>query len=171
MSDFGQRVGLVHELRQRICAEESIYHRRYGLRVDKVYRFENLIVTHIHALADGARHTGKAHAELVVELLAYSAHATVAQVVDIIHIALRVYKLYKILDNGDNIFAREHLYIVGGVKPEFLVDSETAHLAEVISFLREEKVLDNLARRRIVRWLRVAKLPVDILDGLLFRIR
>ena len=91
--------------------------------------------------------------------------------VDIIHIALRVYKLYKILDNGDNIFAREHLYIVGGVKPEFLVDSETATSPRSYLFSEKKRFWITSRADSSSGGFRVAKLPVDILDGLLFRIR
>ena len=36
VGDFGQRVGLVHELRQRVGTEEGVDNRRDGLGVDEV---------------------------------------------------------------------------------------------------------------------------------------
>ena len=105
VGDFGKRVGLVHELAQSIGAEECVDHRRDGLGVDEVDRSEYLVVAHVHALADGARHTCQAHAELVVELLAYGAHAAVAEVVDIVDIGLGVDKLDEIFDDGDDVLS------------------------------------------------------------------
>ena len=134
MCHFSQRIGLVHELRKGVCAEECIDDRRDRLGVDQVDRSEHLVVTHVHALADCTRHTGKTHAELIVELLAYSAHTTVAQVVDIVNIGLRVDKLDKILDDCYDIFLGKHFDIHRGGKAELLVDSVAANLAEVIAF-------------------------------------
>ncbi len=170
MGHFGQRVGLVHELRQRISTEEGIDNRRYGLCINKVNRSEILVVTYIHTLADGARHTCQTYTKLIVELLAHCAHTTVAQVVDIVDISLGVNQLDKVLDDGDNILLGENLYLHRSAETELLVDTITAHLAEVITLFREEKVGDNLACRRVIRRLRVAQLPVYILDCLLLRV-
>ena len=126
---LGQRVGLVHELRQRIRTEERVDDRRYGLGVDKVDGCEHLVVAYVHTLADGARHTGQSHAKLVVKLLAHGAHAAVAQVVDIVDIGLRVDKLDEVLDDFDDIFLGEHLDFHRGGQSELLVDSVAAHLA------------------------------------------
>ena len=75
--DLGKRVGLVHELRQRVGSEERVDDARYRLGVDQVGRGEHLIVAHVHALADGAAHARKTDGELVAQLLAHRAHATV----------------------------------------------------------------------------------------------
>ena len=55
--DFSQRVGLVHELRKCIRAEERVDHARDGLRVDQIGRREHFVVAHVHAFANGAAHT------------------------------------------------------------------------------------------------------------------
>ena len=170
MSDLSQRVGLVHELRQGVGAEERIDYARNGLGVDKIDGGEHLIVAHIHALADGAGHTCQTYTELVIELLADSAHTAVAQVVDIVDISLGVDKLDKILDDGDDILLGEDLDIHRCGEPELLVDAVTAHFAEVVTLLREEKVDDHLARACVIRRLGVAQLPVDVLDSLLLRV-
>ena len=164
---FGQRVGLVHKLRQGVGTEVGVDHRRDGLGVDQVDGGEHLIVADIHTLADGAGHTGESDTELVVKLLTDSADTTVAQVVDIIDIGLRVDKLDEILDNLDDVLLGQHLDIHGGVEGELLVDTVTAYLAEVVTLFREEKVGDYLAGRRVIWRLGVAQLPVYILDSLL----
>ena len=170
MGDLGQRVGLVHELRQRVCAEECVDNRRDGLCVDEVDGGEYLRVTYVHAFADGARHAGEAHAELVVELLADGAHATVRKVVDVVDVSLRVDELDEVLDDVDDVLAGQDLHVHRGVQVEFLVDAVAAYFAEVVALVAEEKVLDNLAGRRIIRRLRVAELSVDELHGLLLRV-
>ena len=74
---FGQRVGLVHELRQSIGAEERVDNARDGLGVNKVESGELFAVADVHSLADSAGHARKTYTELVVELLADSAYAAV----------------------------------------------------------------------------------------------
>ena len=66
VGNLGQRVGLVHELRQGIGTEEGIDYRRNRLGVDQVDGGEYLVVAHIHTLADGTGHTGQPDTELVV---------------------------------------------------------------------------------------------------------
>ncbi len=168
VGDFGQRVCLVHELAQSVCAEECVDHRRDGLGIDQVDGSEDFVVAHVHAFADGAAHAGQTHAELIVELLAHGAHTTVRQVVDVVHIGLGVDQLDQIFDDGDDVFLGEHMNIHRSAQIELLVDAVTAHLSEIIALLGEEKVGDDLACARVIRRLRVAQLPVDILYGLLF---
>ncbi len=162
MSDFGQRISLVHELRKSIGAEERIDDRRDSLCIDKVNRSEHLIVAHIHALADSARHARQAHAKLVVELLAHRTHTTVGEVVDIVNVALRIDKLDKILDNRDDILTGKHLDIHRSVKLKFLIDSVAAHLTKIITLVGEEEVLYHLACRLLIGSLRIAELTIDI---------
>ena len=87
---FGQRIGLVHELRKLIRAEERIDHRRKGLRIDQVYGGEHFVVADVHAFADRTRHAHETHAELVGQLFAHRADTAVAQVVDVVHVGFRV---------------------------------------------------------------------------------
>ena len=75
--NFGQRIDLVHELRQLAGAEERVDDARQRLGVDQVDGREDLVVAHVHALADRTRHTHEAHRELIRQLLADGAHTAV----------------------------------------------------------------------------------------------
>ena len=66
MRDLGQRIRLVHELRQRVRPEEGVHDRGQRLGVDQVGGDEDLIVADVHTLTDGAGHTCQADAELIV---------------------------------------------------------------------------------------------------------
>ena len=162
VGDLGQRVGLVHELREGVGAEECVDHRRDSLSIDQIDRSEDLVVAHIHTLADSTRHAAQAHTKLVVELLADSAHAAVAEVVDIVDRALRVDELDEILDDRDDILTGKHLHIHRCVKLELLVDTVATHFAEVITLVGEEEVLDHLTRRLFVGSLGIAQLTIDV---------
>ena len=117
VGDFGQRVGLIHELGELAGTEERVDHRRKGLGIDQVQWCKDLIVTYIHTLTDGTCHTSKPYAELSRELFAYGAHTTVGKVVDIINLRFGVDKLDEILNNGDDIFLGKYLFFHRDIEP------------------------------------------------------
>ena len=80
----GERVGLVHELRELRGSEELLHRRDDGADVDQGLRRDRLDVLGRHALADDALHAGQAGAELVLDQLADRADAAVAEVVDVV---------------------------------------------------------------------------------------
>ena len=166
--DFGQRVDLVHELRELRGSEERIDDRRQRLGVDKVHRREHFVVAHVHAFANGTRHTYEAHRELVRQLFAHRADTTVRQVVDVVHVRFRVDQLNQILDDGYDVFARQRPHGRVDVQIQLLVDAVAAYVAQVVAFVREEKFLDYVACRRLIGRFRSAQLPVDVHDSFLF---
>ena len=168
MRDLGQGVGLVHELRELVGAEERIDHRGKRLGIDQVDRGEYLVVAHVHPFTDGAGHTRQADAELGGQLFAYGAHATVGQVVDVVHLALGVDQFDQVLHDGDDVLLGEHLYGQRGVEPQFFVDPVTAYIAQRIAGVREEQFFDDAACGLFIRRFGVAQLPVYVFDGLLF---
>ena len=80
----GQRVGLVHELRQLGGAEELLDGGHDRPDVDQGLRRDRLDVLGRHPLADDALHPGQAGADLVLDQLADRAQAPVAEVVDVV---------------------------------------------------------------------------------------
>ena len=166
MRHLGQRVRLVHELRKLVGPEERVDDRRQRLRIDQVHRSEHLVVAHVHPLANRAGHPDETDAELVGQLLAYGTHPTVAQVVDVVDIRLRVDQRDQITDNRDHILLGQNADLGRNIQIELLVDSETSYVAQIVALVREEQLLDHVARRRLVGRLRVAKLAIDINDRL-----
>ena len=81
---LGQRVGLVHELRELRAAEELAHRRDDRPDVDQRAGRRLVRVRDRHALPDHALHAQQADAELVLDQLADGAHAAVAQVVDVV---------------------------------------------------------------------------------------
>jgi hypothetical protein len=88
--DFRQRVRLVHELRELRRAEELAHGRGRRLGVDQVLRHDRVDVDRGHALLDGALHAQQAETVLVLHQLADRAHAAVAEMVDVVDLALAV---------------------------------------------------------------------------------
>ena len=170
VSDFGKRVSLVHELRKCVSSEECVDNWRNSLRVDQVNRSKHFVVADIHTFTDSAGHTSQTDAELVVELLAYRTYTTVAQVVDIVNIRFGVDQFNQVSDDGNDILLRQHLHLFRHVERQFLVDTVTSYLTEVVTFFREEQVSDYFACARIIGWFCVTQLTIDIMDCLLFRV-
>ena len=101
--DLGQRVGLVHELRQLRAAEELLDRGRDRLRVDQVVRQQVLALGLAEALLDRALDAHEARAELVLGELADRAHAPVAEVVDVVDLAAAVAQLDQDADHRDDV--------------------------------------------------------------------
>ena len=65
--------------------------------------------------------------------------------VDIVDGSVRVDQLDKILDDLDDIILGQYAYLRVGVKTELLVDTVATYLAQVITLVGEEEVLEYLA--------------------------
>ena len=103
MREFGQRVGLVHELRKLRGTEEFLDGGRNGPDVDQILRARLAQVLDGHALLHAALQARHAHANLVLQKLAHGAQAAVAHVVDIVHIADAVEQAELVAHRGQNI--------------------------------------------------------------------
>src|SRR5690606_8462458 len=99
----GQRIDLVHELRQLRASEEVADDRRESLRVYQLLRRDRVdaLIVEGHALADEALGAGQAEAALVGKELADGADAAAAQVVDVVQVALAALE-------ADEVFGRLH---------------------------------------------------------------
>ena len=170
MSDFSQWISLIHELRQSICSKEWIDNRRNSLRINQINRSKHFIVTHIHTLTDGTRHTCQTNRKLIGQLFSYSTYTTVTQVVNIINIRFRVNQLNQILNDFNNILFCQYLHIHVRSQSQLFVDSVTSYLAKVISFFREEQVIDNLTSTGIISRICITQLTVNVKYSLFFRV-
>ncbi len=86
VGQFRQRINLIHELRQLAAAKEIANHGRKRLRIDQLlgrHRLDALIKQR-HALLDEAFGAGQTHAALIGEQFAHGAHATAAEMVNVI---------------------------------------------------------------------------------------
>ena len=108
VGQLGQRVVLVHELRQRRGAEELLDGGDHRADVDEGLRGDDALVLALqgHALADDALHAGEADAELVLQQLTDAADAAVAQMVDVIGGADAVAQTVEVVDGSEDIGRR-----------------------------------------------------------------
>ena len=101
--DLGQRVRLVHELRQLRAAEELLDRGRDRLGVDEVVRQQVLALGLAEALLHRALDAHEARAELVLGELAHRTDTAVAEMVDVVDLAAAVAQLDQDLDDGDDV--------------------------------------------------------------------
>ena len=103
VGDLGERVGLVHELRQLRRAEELAHRRRRRLGVDQVVRHHRVDLDRAHALADRPLHAQQADAVLVLHQLADRAHPAVAEMVDVVDLAAPVLEVDQHLEDREDV--------------------------------------------------------------------
>ena len=167
--EFGQRVDLVHELRQLAAGEEVADHGSQGLRVDQLLRRDRIdaLVVEGHALADEALGAAEADAALVGEELADGADAAGAEVVNVVHDPVVLLQADEILGGGDDIGGLKDAHLEVGLEVELLVDLVAADAAEVVALGIEEEALEQGLGVGGGRGFARAQLLVDFLEGLL----
>ncbi len=126
MGQFGQRVGLVHELAQWGGAKELLDGRGDGADVDEALGGDDVQILQGHALADHALHARKANAELVLQQLTHAADAAVAQVVDVVGLADAVRQAVEVVDGGEHVV---HHDVLGDQDVDVLADGVLQGLA------------------------------------------
>ena len=165
--DLGERVRLVHELRELRRPEELLDDRRDRLVVDELLRHQRLDVLQAHALLDGALHADETDAVLVLDQLADRADAAVAEVVDVVDLTVAVLQLDQVAHDLEDVLAAERALVEGHVQLELVVQLETADARQVVALGIEEEVVEEggggLGRRRIAR----TEAAVDLEDRLL----
>ena len=154
--DLGERVGLVHELRQLRAAEELADRGHHRLGVDQVVRHGGgHFLVHRHLFLDRTLHPDQADAELVLEQLADRAHAPVAEVIDVVHVGRVAAQLQQVLDDLVEVLRVQHLLVERRLQLQLRVELQPADAREVVLLRVEEHALEQraraLQRRRIAR--------------------
>ena len=90
--------------------------------------------------------------------------------VDIVDRSVRVNQLNEILDNLDDIILSQHTHIRVGIQSELAVDTVAAYLAQVITLVREEQVLEHLACAGVIGRIGVTQLAIDVQHSLFLRV-
>ena len=107
--DFGQRIGLIHKLRQLAGTEKLLNGRRNGFGVNQVGRHQTFAFGLIQTLFHGTFHARQTGTELVFHQFAHRTHATIAQMVNIVHFAMAVAQLYQRGNRHHDIFHTQNM--------------------------------------------------------------
>ena len=174
----GERVGLVHELRELAGAEELLDGGDDRPDVDERLRRDGLDVLGRHALAHNTLHAGQARTDLVLDQLAHGAQTTVSEVVDVVcldsndrtlgcrELGLQRVQTHEVFDRRDDVLDGDRALRQRERGAQLLVDLVAPDLGQVIALGVEVEVVEqrlaSLGRRGFAR----TQLAVDVLEGL-----
>ena len=142
VGDLGQWVRLVHELAELGGAEELLDDSAHRLGVDQVVGHQRLDFREAHPLLDRLLHADQTDPVLVLEKLSDRANAPVAEMVDVVDLALVVLEVDEVLHDPQDVLTRQRGLLQREVQPQLVVDLETPHLREVVALGVEEQVLE-----------------------------
>jgi hypothetical protein len=184
----GERVRLVHELRQLRRPEELLQRGDDGPDVDDRLRRDRVHVLGGHPLADDALHPVQADAERLLDQLADRAQPPVAEVLVLVELAAdrvavehdrvgrvvlrlrvdaeHVRELHELADERDDVLRREDPRALRHVDREPLVQLVAADLGQVVALGIEEERPEQVARVVERRRLTGALLLEDLDQGL-----
>ncbi len=165
---LGERIGLIHQLRELAAGEEVADRGRKRLRIDQLLRGHAFRV-HVeqgHALLDEALGAGQAGAALVREEFPDGTDAAATEVIDIVSRALALAEADDVLGGGDDVVVGQDAGGQVDVDAELLVDLVAADAAQVIALVVEEEALEQDLRVRDGRGIAGAEAAVDLLQRL-----
>ena len=169
---FGERIGLVHELRELRRTEERLNDGGYGTRIHEIVERDLLgIGVDRHALLDQSRHARETNGELVGDQLTHRADTAVAQLIDIVHIAAAFVEFHELAHDLDEVFLREDGGRHRRVETQTLVDLVATDPTEVVALGREEQALERLLGRLAVGRVARTEERVDLLERFLLVLR
>src|SRR2546427_5928261 len=120
-----------------------------------------------HLFFNGSLHSHQSNPELVLQQLTNGPDTTVAQVVDIVHVAYILPELKKVTNHRIKIFRFKSSLFQRRIKVEFDVEFETTHAREIIFPWIKKHAFKKISRR-FQRW-RIAwtQLAIDLNQSLL----
>ena len=168
VGDLGERVGLVHELRQLRGAEEFAHRGNHRFGVDEVVRHDRVDVDGAHAFLDRALHAHETDAVVVFHQFADRTDAAVAEVVDVVDFALAVLQVEDDLHDADDVFVAQDAHrvfrrlVLAHGHRETHVHLHAADGRKVIALAIEEKLAEQCIGRFLRRRFAGAHDAVDV---------
>ena len=169
VGDFRQWIGLIHELRQLRGAEEFAHRGGRGFRVDQVLRHHGVDIDTGHAFLDRALHAEQTDAVLVLHQFADRAYAAVAEMIDVVDIALAVAQVDQRLDDRENVLLAQRAMGVRRIEFETHVHLHPADRGKIVALGIEEQRLEHGLRQLQRRRLAGAHHAVDVEQRVLAR--
>ena len=169
MGDFGQRVGLIHELRQLRRAEKLPHGRRGRLGVDQILRHHGVDIDRPHPLLDGTLHAQQADPVLILHQLADRPHPAIAEMVDVVDFTLAVAQIDQGTDHRDDVLLAQHAQRVLRLHIEAHIHLDAADRGQIVALRIEEQRLEHrlggIEGRRFTR----THYPVNVEQGVFAR--
>src|SRR5439155_8761158 len=121
-------------------------HRRDRLVVDELLRHQRFDVLQAHALLDRTLHAYQADAVLILDELADRADAPVAEMIDIVYLAVAGLELHQVAHDFRDVVAAKRSLLERHVLPELVVELQPPDLGEVVALRIEEEVVEEAGR-------------------------
>ena len=161
--ELGQRVCLVHELGELRPAEELADGCHHGAYVDQTLGSGRFRVHQRHLFLDHALHAQQADADLVLDQFAHGSHSPVAQVVDIVNLALTlVYEDHRANDRNDVLAGQGLGIALLFRKVQAAIELVAADATQVVPSFLEEEIVDQVAGVLQARRLAGPEAPVEL---------
>ena len=146
VGDLGERIGLIHELRQLARPEELLDRRGHRLGVDHVLGHQPLGFSQRQPFLDRPLNADQADAELLLGHLADGLHTPVAEVVDVVHGPLAVADLDQRAQHVDDVLVGQRARTGDAVPAQAAVELHAPDAGQVVSFRGEEQVVEQVLR-------------------------
>ena len=143
VGNFRKRVGLIHELGKLGRTKELAHRSRSRLGVDEILGHHRVDLDRAHALLDGALHAQKAETIMVFHQFADRTHTAVAEVVDVVDIALAVTQFDQGANDSDDVFLAQNAHGVGRIEIETHVHLHAADRRKVIALAVKEQRVEH----------------------------
>ncbi len=143
MRHFRQRIRLVHELAELGRTEELPHRCRGRLGVDQILRHHRIDLDGAHPLPDRTFHAQQADTVLVLHQLADGADTAVAEVIDVVDLALAVLQADQVLHHGHDILAPQDTHGVLALQIQTAVQLHATDRRQVIALRIEEQALEQ----------------------------
>ncbi len=161
VGDFGERIVLIHELGQLRGAEELLDRGSHRLGIDHLLRHDGLALGDGQALLHGALDAHQADAEGVLRHFPDAANAAVAQMVDVVHVAVAVSNVDQGLHDLDDVFFAQNARARDFLAADAPIELHPAHGRQVVALAVEEEVLEQVLGRVLGRRLAGTHHAVD----------
>ena len=158
VGESGQRIHLIHELRQLRRAEELLDGCHHRTDVDQRLGGDGLNVLGGHAFTHDTLHTAETDPHLILDQLTDAADAAIGEVILIVEaIALvGICQVQQVGTRGKDLSRREHVQLIGrnldvdaeqitdllDLHMQLAIELVTAHLGEVVALGIEEGVFE-----------------------------
>ena len=143
VSHLGQRIVLIHKLRQLTGTEELFYGCRNRLGVNDVLRHQAFTFNHTQTFTYCTLYSYKTNAEDILCHLTNASDTTVAEVVDIINDADTVTDIDKALQYIEDIYFVENARTCDFIAAKTTVELHTTNRRKIIAIFSKEQVIEQ----------------------------
>src|SRR5579884_3350425 len=140
MPNFGQGVGLIHELRKLAATKEFLHRCHDRANINQRIGSGLAWLLNTHTLFDDALHAQEADAELRLNEFTDAAYATITQVVDVVFAAMTVVQFNKATHNVDQVILRKRPLALWDGEVKLAIELIATNTAKIITASIEEHV-------------------------------